>query len=72
MSRVPGNVHAVDCDDLNTRYDTPTGHSYFLYDEDGEAGGKAGKVLSHIAGCIATGRVPPGHDGSRVTVLREI
>ncbi len=70
MSRVPANVHAVDCDDLNTKYDSPTGHSYFLYDEDGEKGGKAGKVLSHIAGCVETGRVPPGHDGSRLTILQ--
>jgi esterase/lipase superfamily enzyme len=56
MTKVPKNVFAVDCDDVNTRYDSPKGHSYFL--TDGKPGRKPGKVFDHIWSTIATGRVP--------------
>ena len=29
MNKVPKNVYSVDCDDVNTIYDKPKGHSYF-------------------------------------------
>jgi hypothetical protein len=71
MGKVPGNVYAVDCDNLNTRYDTPTGHSYFLYDQDGKKGGKPGEVFKHICHSMDTGRVlVEGDIHERVHVLR--
>ena len=30
MDRTPANLYAVDCDDVNTAYDMPEGHSYFV------------------------------------------
>jgi esterase/lipase superfamily enzyme len=56
MNKVPRNVFAVDCDDLNTKYDSPTGHSYFL--TDGKKGDKPGRVFDHIFETMLTGRVP--------------
>ncbi len=35
MDLAPHNLYAVDCDDVNTRYDTPKGHSYFRSDDKG-------------------------------------
>lgn len=67
MKLVPGNVYAIDCDDLNTRYDPPKGHSYFLFDSSGK---KPGKVFEHIAQSISSGRVQVGDPLSRVHVLR--
>lgn len=52
MSRVPTNVYSIDCDDWNTKYDTPKGHTYFLADDDG----KPGVVFNHMKDCIWTGR----------------
>ncbi|HEY9175166.1 MAG TPA: alpha/beta hydrolase [Verrucomicrobiae bacterium] len=54
LAKVPKNVYAIDCDDLNTRYDNPKGHSYFLYSEDGVT---PGLVFQHIWQAIHTGRV---------------
>ncbi|MFI5401964.1 MAG: alpha/beta hydrolase [Planctomycetota bacterium] len=59
MSKVPANVYAVDCDNLNTKYDSPKGHSYFMYDEKGKG---PGKVFEHIRTTIVDGRVPVGKD----------
>ena len=53
MERVPRNVYAVDCDDLNNYYDSPKGHAYFLADPDG----KEGSLLRHIRYSLQTGRV---------------
>ncbi|MEZ7863289.1 MAG: alpha/beta hydrolase [Aeromonadaceae bacterium] len=53
MEKTPSNVYAIDCDDLNNRYDEPKGHSYFLEDEQG----KPGKVFDHLFESIKTGRV---------------
>jgi hypothetical protein len=44
----------MDCDDYNTLYDPPKGHSYFLQDEHGQPGA----VFRHIAACVDSGRVP--------------
>lgn len=64
MTKVPKNVFAVDCDDVNTDYDWPKGHSYFL--TDGKKGSKKpGKVFDHIWETIASGR-PPGIEGPTV------
>jgi len=30
LNKVPANIYVVDCDDVNNKYDTPFGHSYFF------------------------------------------
>jgi esterase/lipase superfamily enzyme len=64
MAKVPKNVFAVDCDEVNTKYDFPKGHSYFL--DNGERGAKRrpGKVFQHIWETILTGRPPELVDAS--------
>ncbi|MEO5337737.1 MAG: alpha/beta hydrolase [Magnetospirillum sp. WYHS-4] len=54
MERVGRNVFAVDCDDINSFYDTPKGHAYFLH-----AGGgvEPGAAFKHMFHALATGRV---------------
>jgi esterase/lipase superfamily enzyme len=53
MERVQANVYSVDCDNFNSRYDSPKGHSYFLDDEEG----KPGLVFEHMFHSVQTGRV---------------
>jgi esterase/lipase superfamily enzyme len=53
MQVVPRNVYSVDCDDINISYDSPTGHTYFL--EDGN--GNPGRPFKHMLSCIESGRV---------------
>lgn len=66
MKLTPGNVYVADCDDINTRYDTPTGHNYF---RSGKTPGQPGDVFSHIFECIASGRVRvDDKDGRSVTL----
>ncbi len=60
MNKTPTNVYAIDCDDVNTLYDNPKGHSYF---QEGTTKGQPGAVFRHIAECLRTGRVPG--DGPR-------
>lgn len=70
MELVPNNVYAVDCDDINTRYDSPTGHAYFLYDEHGDKKKKPGLVFDHIFNSVKTGRVSVEDPLRRVHVLK--
>ena len=65
MRKVPRNVYAVDCDEVNTRYDSPKGHAYFLDDGDGNPG----KVFEHLLGVIERGRVFPDDREQREDVL---
>lgn len=67
MDRTPRNVYRVDCDDLNTRYDKPTGHMYFLDNGDGET---PGKVFAHMMQCMLKGRVFPENPDQRSFILR--
>ena len=53
LELVPQNVFAIDCDDVNTKYDGLKGHSYFLEDNNGNLG----NVFNHIKNSIKTGRV---------------
>lgn len=62
MERVAANVYAVDCDDVNTLYDHPRGHTYFR----SQPGGGAGRVFEHIFTCLQTGRVPGEGRKSRI------
>lgn len=63
----PANVYAVDCDDVNTAYDNPKGHSYF---RSGTQKGKPGKVFEHIWQTIMTGRVFPEDEDRRHSIIR--
>lgn len=67
MELTPQNVYAVDCDDVNTRYDNPKGHSYFRSDDKG----KAGVVFNHLFECLLSGRVFPEDESKRTTILRD-
>ncbi len=53
MDKVQSNVYAVDCDNFNNRYDSPTGHAYFL--DNGE--GSPGLVFEHMCHAIQSGRI---------------
>ncbi|APE31674.1 hypothetical protein BOX17_12345 [Halomonas aestuarii] len=68
MSKVARNVFAVDCDDVNTRYDFPKGHSYF---RSGEVYGEPGVVFLHLFGALRSGRVFPEDETRRMTILRD-
>jgi esterase/lipase superfamily enzyme len=67
FARVPKNVYAVDCDEVNTRYDRPTGHTYF---RSSERRGEPGAVFDHIWSVIDTGRFLPDDDPRRTFILR--
>lgn len=60
---VPTNVFMVDCDDINTRYDRPKGHAYFLKDDQGAPGA----VFKHMLKAIETGRIEIAKDGAETT-----
>lgn len=53
MGNVLSNVHAIDCDRFNNKYDYPKGHSYFLEDDNGASG----VVFDHMFNSLKTGRV---------------
>jgi len=65
MSKVPAHVFAKDCDDFNTDYDPPLGHSYFLDDEHGNPG----KVFDDMFAAVHDGRVPGWRERTRSFVL---
>lgn len=65
LERLPGNVFALDCDDFNTIYDLPAGHSYFLNDGNNHPG----KVFAHIFQTIKLGRVFPDDNTRRMAIL---
>lgn len=67
MARTAANVYAVDCDDVNTAYDPPKGHSYF---RSGRQPGRPGKVFEHIWASLVTGRVFPDDEFRRTSVIR--
>lgn len=68
MSLTPNNVYVVDCDDVNTKYDPPKGHSYF---RSGDKKGVPGKVFEHIYSCLKTGRVLSNDEEKRMTIIRD-
>jgi esterase/lipase superfamily enzyme len=68
MAKTPSNVYAVDCDDVNTKYDTPKGHSYF---RSGKKKGTPGVVFDHIFETIVSGRVFPQDEQRRASIIRE-
>lgn len=68
MGLTATNVFAVDCDDVNTAYDVPKGHSYF---RSGTKKGEPGKVFEHIWGTLMTGRVYPDDEFRRTSIIRD-
>ncbi len=67
MNLTPVNVYAVDCDEVNTAYDPPKGHTYF---RSGKKKGMAGVVFKHIYRTVKTGRVFPEDEYRRTTILQ--
>jgi len=66
FERTPKNVYGIDCDDVNTDYDPPKGHSYFRY---GRREGSPGQVFEHIYACLKTGRVFPDDEARRSSII---
>ncbi|MBD5804362.1 hypothetical protein AZOA_38050 [Azoarcus sp. Aa7] len=66
MDRTPKNVYAIDCDDVNTRYDPPKGHSYF---RSGDKKGEPGVVFDHIFNTMLTGRVFPSDEFRKSSIM---
>jgi esterase/lipase superfamily enzyme len=66
MDRAPANVYAIDCDDVNTVYDYPKGHSYFL---SGPSKGIPGVVFRHIFGTLVAGRVFPDDENRKTMII---
>lgn len=70
--KVPKNVYSADCDDINTKYDFPAGHSYFLNNMKQVEKGEdpvPGEVFNHIYDSIRTGRVKDEPVGSKNIIL---
>ena len=65
MHKTQSNVYAIDCDDVNNRYDYPKGHSYFLAGDDGQMG----KVFENMFMSIQTGRVSVDDKRNRTHIL---
>jgi esterase/lipase superfamily enzyme len=66
MERTPKNVYAIDCDEVNTLYDPPKGHSYF---RSGKKKGDPGVVFDHIFETMITGRVFPSDEYRKSSIL---
>lgn len=66
MSKVLRNVYAVDCDDFNSSYDFPKGHSYFRAGRDKN---KPGVLFDHLFACVVSGRVFPADEHQRTVIL---
>lgn len=66
LEKTPKNVYAIDCDEINTLYDPPKGHSYF---RSGEEPGTPGVVFDHIFSTMLTGRVFPRDEFRKSTIL---
>jgi esterase/lipase superfamily enzyme len=65
IHKVNSNVYSIDCDNYNTQYDSPKGHSYFLNDENG----MPGKVFEHIYDSIKHGRIDIDDRKFRLKIL---
>ncbi|UCE24496.1 MAG: alpha/beta hydrolase, partial [Candidatus Zixiibacteriota bacterium] len=68
MDLTPKNVYSVDCDDVNTEYDRPIGHTYFLATT--KKGKTPGVVFEHIFSCLEEGRVFPGEEQRKTKIVQ--
>lgn len=66
MALTPKNVYAIDCDDVNTLYDPPKGHSYF---RSGKKKGEPGLVFEHIFRTMLGGRVFPSDEYRKSSII---
>jgi len=66
MDLTPKNVYAIDCDEVNSVYDPPKGHSYF---RSGKKKGEPGVVFDHIFQTMLTGRPFPSDEFRKFTIL---
>ena len=66
MDKTPKNIFAIDCDDVNTAYDPPKGHSYF---RSGKKKGHPGVVFDHIFQTLLTGRVFPRDEFRKSSIM---
>lgn len=66
MEKTSKNVYAIDCDEVNTMYDPPKGHSYF---KSGKKKGEPGVVFDHIFETLLSGRVFPTDEYRKSTIL---
>ena len=66
MDKTPKNVYAIDCDEVNTLYDPPKGHSYF---RSGKKKGSPGLVFEHIFETMLTGRVFPNDEYRKSSII---
>ena len=66
MEKTPKNVYAIDCDEVNTLYDPPKGHSYF---RSGKKKGSPGLVFEHIFQTMLTGRVFPNDEYRKSSII---
>ncbi len=65
MNKVQSNVYAIDCDNVNNKYDSPKGHSYFT--DDGE--GKIGLVFEHMFNTVKSGRVAVDNEMNQTHIV---
>jgi esterase/lipase superfamily enzyme len=65
MKKVQSNVYAIDCDDINNKYDSPMGHSYFLDNGNNQIG----SVFEHMYNTVKTGRVTVDDERNRKHIL---
>lgn len=68
MDKTPKNVYSVDCDEVNNLYRDKKGHTYF---RSGTVKGAPGQVFKHIFSCLVSGRVFPGDEGRRSSILKK-
>jgi len=66
MEKTPKNVYAIDCDDVNTLYDPPKGHTYF---RSGIRKGQPGLVFAHIFRTLTSGRVFPNDEFRKSSII---
>ncbi len=68
MRKVPANVYEVNYNGVNSAYDHPTGHTYFL---SPPASNEPGQVFKHVFQCMEKGQVFAGDTTVRSLVLVE-
>jgi esterase/lipase superfamily enzyme len=66
MDLTPKNVYAIDCDEVNTLYDPPKGHSYF---RSARKKGEPGVVFDHLFETMLSGRVFPSDEFRKSSIL---
>jgi esterase/lipase superfamily enzyme len=64
LEKTPRNVYEVDCSSFNNRFDSPTGHGYFLEDDEGVVS----PVLLHMLYAIRNGHSEISDRSIKLTV----